>query len=94
MQLVAINKLGKVSLVYQQENQIKGNGNSNTDSMDAQVLEQGDIYFFYRPKKSAEDIRRFFMVTAVFMNYHYNMKKAIDHNAVYRDKMSLIFSIG
>ena len=34
------------------------------------VLEQGDIYFFYRPKKDAEevkgieDVRRFFMVTA------------------------------
>src|SRR3954454_2565040 len=37
---------------------------------EAQILEQGDIYFFYRPKKGAEevkgieDIRRFFMVTA------------------------------
>jgi hypothetical protein len=37
--------------------------------MDAQVIEQGDIYFFYRPKKAAEevkgieDVRRFFMVT-------------------------------
>ena len=33
-------------------------------------MEQGDIYFFYRPKKGAEevkgieDVRRFFMVTA------------------------------
>jgi hypothetical protein len=33
------------------------------------ILEQGDIYFFYRPKKDAqevkgiEDVRRFFMVT-------------------------------
>ena len=37
---------------------------------DAEILEQGDIYFFYRPKKGAEevkgieDVRRFFMVTA------------------------------
>jgi hypothetical protein len=37
---------------------------------EAEVLEQGDIYFFYRPKKSVEevkgieDVRRFFMVTA------------------------------
>jgi hypothetical protein len=36
----------------------------------AEILEQGDIYFFYRPKKGAEevkgieDVRRFFMVTA------------------------------
>jgi hypothetical protein len=38
--------------------------------MDAEVLEQGDIYFFYRPKKGEEvkgieDVRRFFMVTVV-----------------------------
>ena len=37
---------------------------------EAEVLEQGDIYFFYRPKKAVEevkgieDVRRFFMVTA------------------------------
>jgi hypothetical protein len=43
---------------------------SNTTNLEPQVLEQGDIYFFYRPKKDAqevksiEDIRRFFMVTA------------------------------
>src|ERR671932_581662 len=52
-----------ISGMNQQEGQQKqGNG--------AQILEQGDIYFFYRPKKAAEevkgieDIRRFFMVTA------------------------------
>ncbi len=37
---------------------------------EAEIIEQGDIYFFYRPKKGAEevkgieDVRRFFMVTA------------------------------
>ncbi len=37
---------------------------------EVEILEQGDIYFFYRPKKGAEevkgieDVRRFFMVTA------------------------------
>src|ERR687886_992034 len=42
----------------------------NTTNSDAEILEQGDIYFFYRPKKDAqevkgvEDVRRFFMVTA------------------------------
>src|SRR5919202_814614 len=42
----------------------------NTTNPDAEILEQGDIYFFYRPKKGAEevkgieDVRRFFMVTA------------------------------
>jgi hypothetical protein len=41
--------------------------NNNNES---EILEQGDIYFFYRPKKTAEevkgieDVRRFFMVTA------------------------------
>jgi hypothetical protein len=41
--------------------------NNNNES---EILEQGDIYFFYRPKKAAEevkgieDVRRFFMVTA------------------------------
>jgi hypothetical protein len=43
---------------------------NNTTNPDAEILEQGDIYFFYRPKKDAqevkgvEDVRRFFMVTA------------------------------
>jgi hypothetical protein len=48
----------------------------NNQEATAQVLEKGDIFFFYRPKtkivgdgsggdvKSIEDIRRFFMVTA------------------------------
>jgi hypothetical protein len=50
-----------------QQNQAKDNNRSNTEP---EVLEQGDIYFFYRPKKGAEevkgieDVRRFFMVTA------------------------------
>jgi hypothetical protein len=41
---------------------------------EAEILEQGDIYFFYRPKKAAEevkgieDVRRFFMVTAPEQN--------------------------
>ena len=50
--------------------------NNNNHESDAEVLEKGDIFFFYRPKakvvndgsgddvKSIEDIRRFFMVTA------------------------------
>jgi hypothetical protein len=48
----------------EKEKQINDNNN------EAEILEQGDIYFFYRPKKAAEevkgieDVRRFFMVTA------------------------------
>jgi hypothetical protein len=51
----------------QQENPSEDNTTTNPD---AEILEQGDIYFFYRPKKNAqevkgvEDVRRFFMVTA------------------------------
>jgi hypothetical protein len=47
------------------------NANNNSANNSApEILEHGDIYFFYRPKKGAkevkgiEDIRRFFMVTA------------------------------
>jgi hypothetical protein len=53
----------------QEQNQMNTNNNSS-DNPEPEVLEQGDIYFFYRPKKGAqevkgiEDIRRFFMVTA------------------------------
>jgi hypothetical protein len=55
----------------QQEKEAKDDNNGNSDnSTSAEILEQGDIYFFYRPKKGAEevkgieDVRRFFMVTA------------------------------
>jgi len=50
----------------QQKNRAKDNNDNNPKS---DILEQGDIYFFYRPKKDAqevngiEDVRRFFMVT-------------------------------
>ncbi|MBV9178659.1 MAG: hypothetical protein JO297_16660, partial [Nitrososphaeraceae archaeon] len=71
----------------QQENQINVNSNNNNSSMN-EVLEQGDIYFFYRPKKAAEevkgieDVRRFFMVTAPEQeeNNNNNSKK----NQLYR----------
>lgn len=53
----------------------KGSSNlsSNIESKEGEnslILEQGDIYFFYRPKKNSfdlkgmDDIRRFFMVTS------------------------------
>ena len=61
---VAFNKLRDMSSgMSQPEEQRK-------QAKEAEVLEQGDIYFFYRPKKAAEevkgieDVRRFFMVTA------------------------------
>src|SRR5919205_3870452 len=48
----------------------KRNDNTKDESAKPEILEQGDIYFFYRPKvrteevKSIDDIRRFFIVTA------------------------------
>ena len=56
--------------ISQQEKQINANSNNNSNIMDAEIFEQGDIYFFYRPKKGAdevkgiEDVRRFFIVIA------------------------------
>src|SRR5919198_2693013 len=53
----------------QQESSSKDNTTFSTNH-DAEILEYGDIYFFYRPKvrseqvKGIEDVRRFFMVTA------------------------------
>jgi hypothetical protein len=52
--------------MIQEQNQTRDNKNNPAP----EVLEQGDIYFFYRPKKNAEevkgieDVKRFFMVTA------------------------------
>ena len=48
----------------------QGNDDNGINNTQSDTLEQGDIYFFYRPKKDAEqvksieDIRRFFIVTA------------------------------
>ena len=48
--------------------------NDQTDN-DSCILEEGDIYFFYRPKKNStevkdiDDVRRFFMVTSVNKQY-------------------------
>jgi hypothetical protein len=51
-----------------QQEQSKNHSNNNNSNQPI-ILEQGDIYFFYRPKKDVkevkgiEDVRRFFMVT-------------------------------
>ena len=86
MQLITITILRETRLdMTQQENQINVNSNNNNSSMN-EVLEQGDIYFFYRPKKAAEevkgieDVRRFFMVTAPEQENNNNSKK----NQLYR----------
>src|ERR1041385_5023563 len=51
-----------------------GEQQKHVNHNNAEILEQGDIYFFYRPKKNAQevkgidDVRRFFMVTAPEQN--------------------------
>ena len=70
----------------EQQNQAKDNNRNN--NTEPEVLEQGDIYFFYRPKKGAEevkgieDIRRFFMVTAPEKSE--NTKENNDKSQFYR----------
>ena len=57
----------KDSINTKNDNTISKNNNENNES---NILEEGDIYFFYRPKKNSsevkdiDDIRRFFMVTS------------------------------
>jgi hypothetical protein len=41
----------------QQENQMNANNNSSSGNHGPKILEQGDIYFFYRPKKNAEEVK-------------------------------------
>ena len=56
--------------MIQNEKDRKRNNEVNIENNESDILEQGDIYFFYRPKKNSskvkdiDDIRRFFMVTA------------------------------
>ncbi len=51
------------------------NNKVNTNNNESDILEEGDIYFFYRPKKNSsevkdiDDIRRFFMVTSSKKQY-------------------------
>src|SRR5215212_10857741 len=66
MNVISIWHIERILGMGEQESPTK----DNTTNPDAEILEQGDIYFFYRPKKAAEevkgieDVRRFFMVTA------------------------------
>jgi hypothetical protein len=57
-------------LSHESQHRSPMNVDRNPGQMSPQILEHGDIFFFYRPKvgarevKGIEDIRRFFMVTA------------------------------
>jgi hypothetical protein len=71
------NKLRELSSDMDQQK-----GKQVKDNTEAEILEQGDIYFFYRPKKAAEevkgieDVRRFFIVTAPEENGSNNNNKS------------------
>jgi hypothetical protein len=61
----------KIESSDQNDNVGRNKNNNNT----SYILEEGDIYFFYRPKKNStevkdiDDVRRFFMVTSVNKRY-------------------------
>jgi hypothetical protein len=75
-------------IAMSQEQQNQGKDNNRNDNTEPEVLEQGDIYFFYRPKKDAEevkgieDVRRFFMVTGPEKSE--NTKENSDKSQFYR----------
>ena len=58
--------------MIQNEENKSVNENVDLEYNESDILEQGDIYFFYRPKKNSStvkdiaDVRRFFMVTASY----------------------------
>ncbi|MGN6348980.1 MAG: hypothetical protein ACTHLL_04440, partial [Candidatus Nitrosocosmicus sp.] len=60
------------------------------DNTENEILEQGNIYFFYRPKKNSpevkgmDDVRRFFMVTAPETTPEYKQNSSDDKNQFYR----------
>jgi hypothetical protein len=65
------------------------NSTSNQQQSQTEILEYGDIYFFYRPKvrseevKGIEDVRRFFMITAPEQQADDNNKNN-NNNRIYR----------
>jgi hypothetical protein len=76
----------------QEQNQMNANNTGSSDNHEPEILEQGDIYFFYRPRKGAEevkgieDVRRFFMVTAPEKSEN---KESGDKNQFYMTLMNL-----
>lgn len=73
------------------KNEEKNNANKN----ESDILEEGDIYFFYRPKKNSsevkdiDDIRRFFMVTSSKKQYSHK-----NNNGKTLDQFYRLFVIG
>lgn len=83
-------RINKIDMTSQEKNKKDSKINNNTNNNEPEVLEQGDIYFFYRPKKNSQDvkdiddIRRFFMVTAPEGKNDGNSNSSNDKNQFYR----------
>lgn len=83
-------RINKTDMTSQEKNKKDSKINNNTNNNEPEVLEQGDIYFFYRPKKNSQDvkdiddIRRFFMVTAPEGKNDGNSNSSNDKNQFYR----------
>ncbi len=84
----------------EKKTKINNDGDSNADNAELEVLEQGDIYFFYRPKKNSqevkgiEDVRRFFMVTSPETGSNTNSKKSGSRSKVEENQFYRLFVIG
>ncbi|MDP9015785.1 MAG: hypothetical protein M3M87_03385 [Thermoproteota archaeon] len=84
----------------EKKTKINNDGDSNADNAELEILEQGDIYFFYRPKKNSqevkgiEDVRRFFMVTSPETDSNTNSKKSGSKSKVEENQFYRLFVIG
>ncbi len=80
---------------------MNNNSDSNADNAEQpEVLEEGDIFFFYRPKKNSQevkgidDVRRFFMVTSAGIDGNSNTKKNTIKSKDDKNQFYRLFVIG
>lgn len=84
----------------EKKTKINNDGDVNPDNAELEILEQGDIYFFYRPKKNSqevkgiEDVRRFFMVTSPEINSNTKSKKSGSRSKGDENQFYRLFVIG
>ena len=84
----------------EKKTKINNDGDSNADNAELEILEQGDIYFFYRPKKNSqevkgiEDVRRFFMVTSPETDSNTGSRKSGSRNKGDENQFYRLFVIG
>ncbi|MBV9177480.1 MAG: hypothetical protein JO297_10605 [Nitrososphaeraceae archaeon] len=62
--------------------------NNNSSSMDAEILEQGDIYFFYRFKKAAEEVKVSRMYGGFYGNSRF-YELSLQHEEGYRSQCGI-----